>query len=184
MPRYAFATAELLVEHRRHAVRDVTIDANLSEHVAAEADRFTGPPEIEGELAMECAAGENPLRPGMMPLLKLTISDGRFTRVVVLLTELKQIETPQRMQRLYRWGFLIPRRPGSDGAGLFRRPGEPEPPRPAPIPTWSTPRPPKSTLQADPEAFEISLEVLLATLGPTTALPPAKFTSEGGFETA
>ena len=170
MPHFTFPTAELTAEHKRSPVRDVVLQVEVPEK---QSDL-----QVTGELAVDLINMENRLRLGQMADLKLTAPDGRFTRLVVLLIELKGIETPAPRHRVYRWAFLVPVTPGHDPQGIFRRPGEPmpEPPRP---PTPTPPRP--ATLKNDPTAQEVSLGELLSQMGAAASSNEVKFTSEGGL---
>jgi hypothetical protein len=170
MPHFTFPTAELTAEHKRSPVRDVVLQVEVPEN---QSDL-----QVSGELAVDLLNMENRLRLGQMAELKLTATDGRFTRLSVLLIELKGIEAPAPKQRVYRWAFLVPVKPGHDPQGMFRRPGEPvpEPPRP-PTPTSLRP----ATLKDDPNAQEISLGELLTQMGADAFSNEVKFTSEGGF---
>ena len=174
MPHFTFTAAELTAEHKRSPVRDVVLQVEPQEGDV---------PQVTGELAMDLVNMENKLRLGQVVELKLTAPDGRFTRVAVLLIELKGIDAPAPKQRTYRWAFLVPVRPGHDPQGIFRRADEPAPEQPwhqQPFAPWDTsPRP--ATLGDDPQAQEISLADLLTHLGSSTSEASLKFTSEGGI---
>lgn len=172
MPHFTFPTAELSAEHKRSPVRDVVLQVEMPEN---QSDL-----QVTGELAVDLINMENRLRLGQMVEIKLTAPDGRFTRLAVLLIELKGIEAPAPKQRVYRWAFLVPVKPGHDPQGMFRRPGEPEP-QPLRPPTPMSPRP--ATLKEDPTAQEISLGELLTQMGADASSTEVKFTSEGGFVT-
>lgn len=188
MPSYRFASAEVTAEHRRSPVRAVELRVEIpKETTACGGLEFLQTAQIVGEFAIDCPTSENRLRPGQLVNLKLTGSDGRFTRPAVLLTRLARVEPVDAKTRRYIWEFLVPARPGHDPQGLFRREGEPPPPRPEEAPRefrgrWNRPPLPlKPIRELDPEATELSLGQLLEHLGATLDTPAVRFTAEGGI---